>query len=97
MYTIDSNEKFVEEYRKLMLDNADTIANIFNMTHKEAVQDIPTKKEIISMIVNHDVGTLRDDLNEIKIHYNDFYDDEDPDCASTLLKISKLLDYIKEI
>lgn len=97
MYIIESNEKFAEEYRELMLDNADAIANIYNMTRKEAIQDIPTKKEIINMIVNHDVSTLRDDLNELKIRYNEYYDDEDPDCGAALLKISVLLNYIMEV
>ncbi len=104
MYTISSNEEFAEQYRKFMLEIADTLTNtirkysnvhFYKQSHNEVIQDIPTKNEIIDMIINHDTGTLRDELTEIKIHYNECYDKEDPDCAATIHKCEILLDYLK--
>jgi len=95
MYTVSSNEEFAEQYRKFMLEMADTLANIYNQSHNEAIQDIPTKNEIIDMIVNHDTGTLREELTEIKVYYRERYDDQDPDCAANIHKCEILLDYLK--
>ena len=89
-----SDTEFAEKYREFMRKMVDTSATIYNQSHIEALNEIPSKKEIISLLANGETDTLREDLQELKQYINDRYDDEDPDCASTIHDCEMFIGYL---
>ena len=92
-----SNEDFAEKYRAFLIEMADTEANIYNMSSREIIDDIPTKNGIISDIVNYRTGDMIDGLLDIKEYYNDHYDNEDPDCTITIHKCELFINFLKNL
>lgn len=92
-----SNEDFAEKYRAFLIEMADTEANIYNMSSREIIDDIPTKNGIISDIINYRTGDMIDGLLDIKEYYNDHYDNEDPDCTTTIRKCELFINFLKNL
>ena len=91
-----SNEDFAEKYRAFLIEMADTEANMYNMSRREIIDDIPTKNGIISDIVNYRTGDMIDSLLDIKEYYNDRYDNEDPDCAAIIHSCELFINFLKK-
>ena len=92
-----SNEDFAEKYRAFLIEMADTEANMYNMSCREIIDDIPTKNGIISDIVNYRTGDMIDGLLDIKEYYNNRYDNEDPDCAAIIRRCELFINFLKKI
>ena len=91
-----SNEDFAEKYRAFLIEMADTEANMYNMSRREIIDDIPTKNGIISDIVNYRTGDMIDGLLDIKEYYNNCYDNEDPDCAAIIRRCELFINFLKK-
>lgn len=85
----ECNTEFAERYRDLNFELKDTINNLYNDSWAPV-----NVKDIEADLVNHDSRGYKDELLELKDHFNSVYDPEDPDCASILLEIEKLLEYL---
>ena len=91
-----SNEDFAEKYRAFLIEMADIEANMYNMSRREIIDDIPTKNGIISDIVNYRTGDMIDGLLDIKEYYNNRYDNEDPDCAAIIRRCELFINFLKK-
>lgn len=85
----ESDIEFSERYRDLNFELKDTINNLYN----NSWAPIDTR-DIEADLVNHNSRGYKESLLDLKDHFNSVYDPEDPDCASILLEIEKLLEYL---